>query len=97
VTASAQPYHIAYSVNLTAGGLVVVLYVIAICGALLVSGYRHVLVFGVANLVAVAVIALLTVNGFASIWCGYAAVTAGAIALHMRYGKPHRAAPYVLT
>jgi hypothetical protein len=97
VEATAHPWHIAYSIRLSNGGLVVVLYVIAICGALLFSGYRHVLLFGLANLVAVAVIARLTINGFASVWCGYAAVSAGAIALHMRYAKPHREHPYLLT
>jgi hypothetical protein len=97
VEASAHPWHIAYSIRLSNGGLVVVLYVIAICGALLFSGYRHVLLFGLANLVAVAVIARLTINGFASVWCGYAAVSAGAIALHMRYAKPHQEHPYLLT
>jgi hypothetical protein len=97
VEATAHPYHIAYSVQLSYGGLVVVAYVTAICGALLFSGYRHVLLFGLANLVAVAIIARLTIDGFASIWCGYAAVSAGAIALHMRYAKPHRERPYLLT
>jgi hypothetical protein len=64
---------------------------------LLFSGYRHIVVFGLANLLAVGILARLTVDGFASLWCGYAAVSAGAIALHMRYAKPHRATPYVLT
>ena len=64
---------------------------------MLFSGYRHILIFGLANLVAVAILARLTVDGFASLWCGYAAISAGAIAWHMRYGKPHRAEPYVLT
>ena len=97
VTASLRPYHIAYGLRLGYGGLVVVLYVVAVCGALLFSGYRDVLLFGLVNLVAIAVIARLTVDGFASVWCGYAALSAGAIALHMRYAKPHRANPYVLT
>jgi hypothetical protein len=97
VTASARPYHIAYSIRLSHGGIIVVLYVAAICGALFFSGYRHVVIFGLANLVAVAIIARLTIDGFASVWCGYAAVSAGAIALHMRYARPHRERPYVLT
>jgi hypothetical protein len=41
--------------------------------------------------------AWLTLDGFASLWCGYAAVSAGAVALHMRFARPHRPAPYVLT
>jgi hypothetical protein len=97
VTAELRPYHLAYGTRLHAGWLIVTAYVIAVCGSLLFSGYRHVLIFGLANLVAVAILARLTVDGFASLWCGYAALSAGAIALHMRYAKPHRATPYVLT
>jgi len=92
-----HPYHLAYSINISHGGLVVALYVVATCGALLFSGYRHIEIFGVANLIAVALLAWLTIDGFASLWCAYAALAAGAIALHMRYAKPHRATPYVLS
>lgn len=92
-----RPYHLAYSLSVSHGGLVVALYVVAICGALLFSGYRHVAIFGFANLLAVAILARITLDGFASLWCAYAALSAGAIAFHMRYAKPHRATPYLLT
>jgi hypothetical protein len=92
-----HPYHLEYSIGVANGGLVVALYVVAVCGALLFSGYRHVEIFGVANLVAVALLVWLTLDGFASLWCAYAAVSAGAIAFHMRFAKPHRAEPYILT
>jgi len=46
------------------------------------------------NLFAIIVIAALTVDGFASVWCGWAAITSGAIALHMRFSKPHAGAPF---
>jgi hypothetical protein len=97
VTAQLHSHHIGYHIQLHHGLAVVGAYVIAICGATLVSGYRHVVLFGLANIVVVAILAKLTIDGFASLWCGYAALTAGAIAFHMRYAKPHRAAPYVLT
>lgn len=92
-----RPYHLDYSIRLSDGLLVVGLYVAAVCGALLLSGFRHVVYFGLANLVAVIVIAKLTADGFASVWCGYAALSSGAISLHMRYAKPHRAMPYAVT
>ncbi|HZT65405.1 MAG TPA: DUF6629 family protein [Acidimicrobiales bacterium] len=95
--ASLGAYHVSYSINLPYGILVVGLYVVATCGALLFSGYRDVAVFGVANLAAVVVLARLTADGFASLWCLYAAVTSGAISLHMRLAKPHRQHPYALT
>ena len=97
IDATQRPYHLAYSINVSHGGLVVALYVVAACGALLFSGYRHIEVFGIVNTVAVVILAWLTIDGFTSLWCGYAALTAGAVALHMRYARPHRATPYVLS
>jgi hypothetical protein len=97
ISATHHPYHLAYSIPISHGGVVVGLYVLAVCGSLVFSGYRHVEIFGFANIVAVAILAWLTLDGFASLWCGYAALSAGAIALHMRYAKPHREAPYLLT
>jgi hypothetical protein len=82
------PYHLSYDLRVTDGLLIVALYVFAVCGPLLMSGYRSVVVFGIANLVAVIVIARLTISGFASVWCGWAAVSSAAIALHCRFAKP---------
>jgi len=83
------PYHLAYSIRLPDGLLVVVFYVVAVCGPLLASGYRHVAIFGIVNLIAVIVIARLTVSGFASVWCGWAALSSAAITVHCRLAKPH--------
>jgi hypothetical protein len=85
-----EPYHLSYGIRLSDGFLVVAMYVVAVCGPLLVSGYRHVAIFGIVNLVAVIIIARLTISGFASVWCGWAAVTGGAITLHCRLAKPRR-------
>jgi hypothetical protein len=82
------PYHLSYGIRLPDGFLIVALYVVAVCGPLLVSGYRIVALFGVVNLIAVIVIARLTISGFASVWCGWAAVSSAAIALHCRFAKP---------
>jgi hypothetical protein len=84
------PHHLAYSVRLHDGLLVAALYVLAVCGPLLISGYRHVALFGIANLIAVVVIARLTASGFTSVWCGWAALSSAAIALHCRLAGPHR-------
>lgn len=88
VNVKVHPYHLAYTIKPGHGLIVITLYVVACCGTLLFSGYRHVVIFGAANLLAVVVIARLTVDGFASVWCGWAAVTSGVIALHMRFGRP---------
>ena len=82
-------HHLDYSVRLHDGFLISALYVVAVCAPLLVSGYRDVALFGIVNLAAVVVIARLTASGFASVWCGWAAVSSAAIALHCRFAKPH--------
>jgi hypothetical protein len=87
------PHHLSYGVRVIDGLLIVVLYVVAVCGALLFSGYRDVVIFGAVNLVAVIVIAWLTVSGFASIWCAWAAVSSAAITLHLRFANPILNAP----
>jgi hypothetical protein len=97
VTVKLGSYHLAYSIGLEHGLVVIGLYIVATCGSLLFSGYRHILIFGLANVVAVAILARLTADGFASLWCFYAALASGAISLHMRFAKPHRANPYALT
>ena len=89
VSVKLAPYHLSYSIRLSDGFVIVALYVVAVCGPLLVSGYRNVMLFGVVNLVAVVIIARLTVSGFASVWCGWAAVSSAAITLHCRLAKPH--------
>jgi hypothetical protein len=82
------PYHLSYSIHVADGLVVIGLYVVAVCGPLLMSGYRNVVIFGAVNLVAVIVIARLTISGFASVWCGWAAVSSAAIALHCRFAEP---------
>jgi hypothetical protein len=80
-------YHLSYGIRLPAGLVIVTLYVVAVCGPLLTSGYRNVVLFGVVNLIAVVIIARLTISGFASVWCGWAAVSSAAITLHCRFAR----------
>jgi len=97
VTVSLASYHLSYSIGLRHGLLIIGLYVLATCGSLLISGYKDIVVFGAANLVVVVILARLTADGFASLWCFYAALASGGITLHMRFAKAHRAHPYALT
>lgn len=90
-------YHLAYSIGLRNGLVVVGLYVLATCGSLLFSNFRHIVFFGAANVVAVVVLARLTADGFISLWCFYAAAASAAIALHLRFAPTHRNHPYALT
>ena len=77
-------HRIAYEIGGSPGVVLEVLYVVATCGALLASSSRAIRVFGVANLVAVTVLAVLTTGNIASVWCAWAAISSVAIAWHLR-------------
>ena len=81
-------YHLAYTIGLRHGVVIIGLYIVATCGPLLASGFRAMQWFGIANLVMVIVLALLVASGFTSLWCFYAALVSGAIALHLRFSAP---------
>jgi hypothetical protein len=85
VVAELGTHYIAYSTDLHAGNLVVFLYVTATCGSLLLSGRRDIARFGVVNLVAVVLLARVTIDGFASLWCAWAAISSAAFAIHLRF------------
>lgn len=86
VEAAVERHHIAYTVDLWQGGLLVFWYVLATCGSLLASSHRVVRWFGGVNLVAVALLAWLDQTAFVSLWCAWAAVTSVSIALWLRAG-----------
>ena len=86
-------HHLAYSIGLRNGILIVGVYVLATCGSLLCSGHRDIVIFGAANLLAVVVLARLTADGFTSLWCAYAAVASAFIALHIRRTVPPEPVP----
>ncbi len=94
VTAALGNYHVSYGTGLHAGFGIVVAYMVATCGSLLFSGFRIVLIFGLVNLVAVAVLAHLAITGFASLWCAWAAITSGAIAAHVRFSQGSTPRPW---
>ncbi|HUY07323.1 MAG TPA: DUF6629 family protein [Acidimicrobiales bacterium] len=85
-----RPFHLSYNLRLGHATLIVGLYVVAVCGAFLFSGVRPMVVFGLINLVAVIVIVVLSVDGFASVWCAWAAISSGAIALRLRLQERQR-------
>lgn len=86
-------YHLSYTIGLQHGIVIIGLYIVATCGSLLASGFRDIVYFGLVNVAAVVILARLSADGFASLWCFYAALASGAIVLHMRHAKPHRHAP----
>ncbi len=60
-----------------------VLYVIAVIGAPLMSGYRSIVAFGALNLIGLVLVAVFYVQAFASLWCVFAAASSLLILVHM--------------
>lgn len=75
---------IRYRVHASDNDVLAVAYVAATCGAMLLSGERILVIYGVVNAIAVALLAALIAAGFASLWCFWAAITSVLIALYMR-------------
>ncbi len=88
------PHALRYQTGVHDGYVWAVLYVIAVIGPAVLSGYRSIVVFGWANLVGLVVVAVLYVQAFASLWCVYAAVLSVLVLVHMvrrrRLPDPHR-------
>ncbi len=78
-----HPHALAYVAELQNGVLWTGLYVVAVIGPSLLSGYPSLVVFGVLNLVGLTAVALVYAQAFTSLWCVYAAFSSVFIAVHM--------------
>ena len=76
--------YIAYDAGVGYSGYVAPFYVIAVCAPMLLSGSRRLLLFGLANLAAVALLGWLLARGFISLWCVWAAVSSVVVNLEVR-------------
>jgi len=85
---------LAYHTGIQHGGLWTLLYIVAVIGPAVLSGYRSIVAFGVLNLVGIIVVGLIYIREFASLWCIYAAAASVLVLLHMvrrrRLPDPHR-------
>ena len=84
VSAVDEGNRIAYHARLFHGVALTGVYVVATLGCFLASSHRYVVIFGVLNVVAVLVLAWVTITGFVSLWCAWAALTSLIIAVHLR-------------
>jgi hypothetical protein len=84
VSAGIQGCCLSYDTGPSYSGVLGALYVLVTCCALLASSHRHIVAFGVVNLIAVVLLAWLLASGLASLWCAWAAVTSVSIARHLR-------------
>lgn len=89
-----EDHAIVYGVGLDDRVLWSVLYVVAVIGPSLLSGYPSIIWFGVLNLVGLVAVGLLYLSAFASLWCVFAAASSVLILVHMRLRRrlpdPHR-------
>lgn len=82
-TVTAYPHALVYDTGLRNGGPGIVLYIAAVIGPSLLSGYRSIIAFGVLNLVGLAVVAVVYAEAFVSLWCVYAACISVLMLVHM--------------
>ncbi len=76
--------HLAYQLGMDHGGLLAAVYAVVTCAPPMLSSERRIAAFGLANLMAVVLLAWLQNSALTSLWCAWAAVTSVAIAAHVR-------------
>jgi hypothetical protein len=84
VSVEETPYALVYRVGLGDPVLWTGLYVVAVIGPPLISGYRSIVWFGALNLVGLVAVALLYTQALASLWCVWAALTSLLVLVHLR-------------
>jgi hypothetical protein len=65
---------IAYRNVMTGSLFISLLYILATCGALLLSSFKVVRWYGVVNVIALSIVEIVRAYEFASVWCFYAAL-----------------------
>jgi hypothetical protein len=77
---------IAYRNALTGNFAVSLLYILAVCGTLLISSHHVIRWYGVLNVIGLTIAQIVKEAAFASVWCFYAAVLSIMIYRQFRYG-----------
>ena len=89
-----HPHGLEYVTAVDNGDVWAVLYIVAVIGPALLSGYPSIVAFGGLNLVGIATVLVLYIEAFDSLWCIYAAAASVLVLLHMsrrrRLPDPHR-------
>jgi len=88
----ARGHTIVYDNEFTSSIPVGAAYLIATCGALLFSGYRYLVVFGVLNIIGLIAVLFIYAYAFTSLWCAYAAAMSIIIYFFFRQSRSKRPA-----
>jgi hypothetical protein len=83
VTVTVHPHALGYGTGVSNGAIWTVLYITAVIGPSVLSGYPTIVAFGVFNLVGLIVVAIVYVEAFASFWCILAGMASVLVLLHM--------------
>jgi hypothetical protein len=83
VGVTVHEHALAYRTGLEHGGFWAVLYIGAVIGPSVLSGYPSIVAFGWLNLVGLTVVALGHQEAFASLWCVWAALMSVLIVVHL--------------
>lgn len=78
-----HPHGLEYQTVVSSPLVWAVLYIVAVIGAPLMSGYRSLVAFGAVNLVGLLVVAAFYFEAFTSLWCVFAAASSILILVHM--------------
>jgi hypothetical protein len=77
--------------------VIAILYVIATCGSLFFSKVRAMVVFGVANLAILLVVAAVKQYAFTSVWCAYAGLASVIVLVYFWRSSGQRPLLYALS
>lgn len=88
-----EQYSIAYRNQLTGNFAVSLFYILAVCGALLLSSHHVIRWYGVLNVIALTITQIVKEAAFASVWCFFAAVLSIMIYRQFRDGAIDVAIP----
>ena len=83
VTVSVHPHALGYGTGVSNGAFWTVLYIVAVIGPSVLSGYPTIVAFGVVNLVGLILVAIVYVEAFASFWCILAGIASVLMLVHM--------------
>jgi len=81
-------FSIAYRNQMTGSLAISLLYILATCGALLLSSFRLVRWYGLVNVIALTIVEIVKAETFASVWCFYAALMS--IMLYWQFSRGDR-------
>jgi hypothetical protein len=83
VTVTVHPHALSYGTGVSNGAFWTVLYIAAVIGPSVLSGYPTIVAFGAFNLVGLIVVAIVYVEAFASFWCILAGIASVLVLVHM--------------